>query len=63
LSFSRAKSAKVYIVTKGISASRIKTKGYGESQPVNKCIDGVPCTDDEYQSNRRTEFKVTEIEK
>jgi peptidoglycan-associated lipoprotein len=63
LSFSRAKSAKVYIVTKGISASRIKTKGYGESQPVNKCIDGVPCTDDEYQANRRTEFKVTEIEK
>jgi peptidoglycan-associated lipoprotein len=63
LSFKRAKSAKSYIVAKGINASRIKTKGYGESKPVNKCIDGVPCTDDEYQENRRTEFKVTEIQK
>jgi outer membrane protein OmpA-like peptidoglycan-associated protein len=63
LSFRRAKSAKNYIVSKGIKANRIKTKGYGESQPVNKCADGVPCTDDEYQANRRTEFKVTEIDK
>jgi outer membrane protein OmpA-like peptidoglycan-associated protein len=38
-------------------------KGYGETKPVNKCVDGVPCTDDEYQANRRTEFKVIEINK
>lgn len=63
LSFRRAKSAKNYIVSKGIKANRIKTKGYGESQPVNKCVDGVPCNDEEYQANRRTEFKVIEIDK
>lgn len=63
LSFRRAKSAKNYLVAKGIKANRIKTKGYGESQPVNKCVDGVTCSDDEYQANRRTEFKVIEVEK
>jgi outer membrane protein OmpA-like peptidoglycan-associated protein len=63
LSFKRAKSAKNYLVSKGIKANRIKTKGYGESQPVNKCVDGVPCTDAEYEANRRTEFKVIEIDK
>jgi outer membrane protein OmpA-like peptidoglycan-associated protein/tetratricopeptide (TPR) repeat protein len=63
LSFKRAKSAKKYLESKGIKSNRIKVKGYGESKPVNKCIDGVPCTDDEYQANRRTEFKVIEIQK
>jgi len=63
LSFRRAKSAKNYIVSKGIKANRIKTKGYGESQPVNKCVDGILCNEDEYQANRRTEFKVIEIDK
>jgi len=63
LSFKRAKSAKTYLVSKGIKANRIKTKGYGESKPVNKCVDGVPCSDEEYQANRRTEFKVIEISK
>jgi hypothetical protein len=28
---------------------------------VNKCADGVPCTEPEHQANRRTEFKITAI--
>ena len=63
LSFKRAKSAKKYLESKGVKPNRIKVKGYGETKPVNKCVDGVPCTDDEYQANRRTEFKVIEINK
>ncbi len=63
LSFRRAKSAKNYLISKGVKANRIKVKGYGETKPLNKCSDGVPCTDDEYQTNRRTEFKVIEIDK
>lgn len=63
LSFRRAQSAKKFLVSKGIKANRIKTKGYGESKPVNKCVDGVPCTDEEYQANRRTEFTVIDIKK
>lgn len=60
LSQNRANSAVEYIVSRGINAERITAKGYGETQLVNKCADGVPCTAEEHQMNRRTEFKVTE---
>jgi outer membrane protein OmpA-like peptidoglycan-associated protein len=36
-------------------------KGYGEYQPVNKCSDGVECTEDEHQLNRRSEFLITDL--
>jgi len=26
---------------------------------VNRCKDGVECSEEEHQANRRTEFKVT----
>jgi outer membrane protein OmpA-like peptidoglycan-associated protein len=58
LSQNRAESAVHYIVSKGINPARITAKGYGESQLVNKCKNGVPCTEEEHQMNRRTEFKV-----
>lgn len=58
LSQNRAESAVNYIVSTGISPSRITAKGYGEHQLVNKCSDGVKCSDEEHQANRRTEFKV-----
>jgi outer membrane protein OmpA-like peptidoglycan-associated protein len=61
LSTKRAKGAVAYIVKKGIAAKRIKAIGYGESQPVNKCKDGVTCTEEEYQQNRRTEMKILNI--
>jgi len=58
LSQNRAQSAVNYIVSTGISASRIIAKGYGERQLTNRCSDGVKCSDEEHQANRRTEFKV-----
>jgi len=58
LSQNRAESAVRYIVMQGINPGRITAKGYGETQLVNKCKNGVPCTDAEHQLNRRTEFKV-----
>ncbi|CAN5226141.1 OmpA family protein [soil metagenome] len=61
LSGKRAQSAVDYIVSKGISKDRITAKGDGETKPLNKCINGVKCTEEEYQFNRRTEFKVTKI--
>jgi outer membrane protein OmpA-like peptidoglycan-associated protein/tetratricopeptide (TPR) repeat protein len=61
LSQRRAESAVKYIVSAGIDKSRITAKGYGESQPTNKCVDGVACTRAEYQANRRTEFKVISL--
>jgi len=61
LSKRRAKSAVEYILSKGISSGRIKSRGYGETKPLNKCRDGVQCTEEEYQLNRRTEFTILDI--
>lgn len=62
LSLKRAESAKRYLIQKGIRASRIKAKGLGETQIRNRCTDGVECSDDEHQYNRRTEVKVARID-
>lgn len=58
LSNRRAASVVNYLVANGISKNRLKSKGFGESQPVNKCVDGVECSKEEHQQNRRTEFIV-----
>ncbi|TDE26871.1 MULTISPECIES: OmpA family protein [Flavobacterium] len=59
LSDGRAKSTMVWLVKNGIEASRLTAKGYGETQLVNKCSDGVECTEAEHQANRRSEFIIT----
>lgn len=59
LSQRRAEAAVQYIVARGIDPFRIVARGYGESRLVNRCADGVPCTEAEHQANRRTEFKIT----
>jgi outer membrane protein OmpA-like peptidoglycan-associated protein len=61
LSDRRATSAVEYIISKGVSDKRITAKGYGEKQLVNRCSDGVECTEAEHQDNRRTEIKITGI--
>ena len=58
LSQQRAEAVIQYLATKGINPERLQAKGYGESQPVNNCVDGVECSEEEYQRNRRTTFKV-----
>ncbi|MGJ1369447.1 OmpA family protein [Sphingobacterium spiritivorum] len=60
LSQNRAQSAVDYIVSRGIARNRIIAKGYGESRLVNGCKDGVKCSDEQHQANRRTEIKVLE---
>jgi outer membrane protein OmpA-like peptidoglycan-associated protein/tetratricopeptide (TPR) repeat protein len=53
LSENRAKAVVAYLVSKGISAQRLSSKGYGETAPVadNKSEEGRA-------QNRRTELKV-----
>ena len=58
LSKRRAKATINWIIGKGIDLSRITGKGYGETKLVNKCSNGVKCTDIEHQLNRRTEFVI-----
>ena len=57
LSQQRAQAAVDYIVSKGIDKARITAKGYGETRPIV----AKPTTEEEYQRNRRTEFKVTRV--
>ncbi len=58
LSNNRAKSVIAYIVNSGIDRSRLTGKGYGETRLVNKCADGIKCSEAEHQQNRRSEFIV-----
>ncbi|MBL7904064.1 MAG: OmpA family protein [Bacteroidales bacterium] len=58
LSQKRAESAVRYIMLQGIDPSRMIARGYGETRLVNKCADGVDCSEAEHQANRRTEFKI-----
>jgi outer membrane protein OmpA-like peptidoglycan-associated protein len=58
LSENRAKASVDYVVSQGIDRSRISGKGYGESVLLNKCADGVSCSEAEHSINRRTEMKV-----
>ncbi|MEE9372706.1 MAG: DUF1573 domain-containing protein [Saprospiraceae bacterium] len=60
LSQKRAESAKEWLVKKGVVDDRIKAVGYGESQLLNQCKNGVRCNDDEHRFNRRTQFKILE---
>ena len=61
LSNARAKSTVDYIVNVGgIDRSRITGAGYGESQLLNRCSNGVPCSEEEHQLNRRSEFIIVE---
>lgn len=58
LSQARAQSCVDYLLTRGVQTTQIKAKGYGEAQLVNQCKDGVKCTEEEHQENRRTEVKI-----
>lgn len=54
LSEKRASTAAEYVKSKGISAERVKAKGYGETQPVSDNN-----TDKGRELNRRTELRVS----
>lgn len=58
LSKRRAKSTVKYLVSKGVDTSRITGIGFGESQLLNKCKNGVKCSNEEHAVNRRSEFII-----
>jgi outer membrane protein OmpA-like peptidoglycan-associated protein len=62
LSQRRAESVVDYLVAAGISNSRFTAKGFGERRLVNECADGVACTEEQHQDNRRTEFEILAYE-
>ncbi len=62
LSDKRAKSTRDYLIAQGIDASRIESAiGYGEERPLNDCSDGVRCSKQRHQENRRSEFIIVKM--
>ncbi|WP_299628247.1 OmpA family protein [uncultured Tenacibaculum sp.] len=62
LSDRRAKSTRDYLISQGIAANRLESAiGYGESRLINKCADGVVCSEAEHQLNRRSEFIIIKM--
>jgi len=58
LSQKRADVAVNYISSKGISRTRLISRGMGEEQLRNHCSDGINCSESEHQENRRTEIRI-----
>ena len=58
LSERRAKSTLEWLVEKGIDSDRLSSKGYGESQLINDCSNGVNCSEEAHQLNRRSMFII-----
>nr|WP_321233675.1 OmpA family protein [uncultured Psychroserpens sp.] len=56
LSDRRAKTTVQYVISKGIDKARISGMGKGENELKVDC--GSNCTDEEHQSNRRSEFII-----
>ncbi|SHG71400.1 OmpA family protein [Flagellimonas flava] len=63
LSDKRAKSTGNYIVSQGIEATRIESAiGYGEKLLLNQCSNGVKCSNEEHDANRRSEFIIVKLD-
>jgi outer membrane protein OmpA-like peptidoglycan-associated protein len=58
LSQRRAESIVAYLIGKGIAGNRLVAKGYGETRLLNRCANGVRCSEEEHLANRRTEFTI-----
>lgn len=58
LSEKRAKATMNYLIQQGIASNRLSAQGLGETMLLNSCSDGVECTEEQHQLNRRSEFIV-----
>ena len=58
LSQRRADAVVDWLANHTVARERLTARGYGEMQPMNDCSDETPCTEEQHQLNRRTEFRV-----
>ena len=61
LSEQRAKNVYDYLIKQGVDDIQLSHKGYGETRLVNKCSDGVSCSESMHEKNRRIDFEITSI--
>ncbi|NRD21585.1 OmpA family protein, partial [Winogradskyella eckloniae] len=63
LSDRRAKSTREYIISRGIEPDRIESaRGFGETRLLNECANGVKCSEEMHQANRRSYFYIVDKE-
>lgn len=60
LSERRASSTRQWLLDHGVEGSRLTSEGLGETELTNECSNGVPCTKEQHQANRRSEFIIIE---
>ncbi|MEM6515255.1 MAG: OmpA family protein [Bacteroidota bacterium] len=59
LSDKRAQATRDYLLSRNIAPERIESAiGFGESQLLNECANGVKCTEEQHQMNRRSYFYI-----
>jgi len=58
LSDRRANSTMKWLINNGIAKERLSAKGYGEYRLVNDCSNGIKCTEEQHQNNRRSMFII-----
>ena len=63
LSKKRTQSAVTYLLSKGVDKNYIDGKWFGETELINECADGVPCTPEQHKENRRTQIRIVSIDK
>ena len=56
LSVNRANNVMNYFVDNGIEKERLSIQGLGETKLLNRCKNGIDCSEEEHKLNRRTEF-------
>lgn len=56
LSEDRVEATRNFLRKLGVEPHRISGRGYGETEPLNKCINNVPCSEKQHETNRRSEF-------
>lgn len=61
LSDRRAKSTHDWLIKNGVNPNRLSSKGYGETKIINRCKNGVKCTEEEHGKNRHSEFIITAL--
>ena len=60
LTAARSENAKTYLVYRlgEKESNRIRSIGKGESEPRNRCTEGIECSDEEHQQNNRLEVRI-----
>ncbi|MCS6833208.1 MAG: OmpA family protein, partial [Flammeovirgaceae bacterium] len=58
LSQQRAEALKNYLIACGVKPHQLVAKGYGETQILNECKNGVRCPTEKHEENRKVIFEV-----